>query len=318
MVLIDLPERGKEMRTTNVDTFIRRTLHYVVLRHRDPQARPTMAEVARQLIDSPTQFDLNFRTDRVEKLKGQPLKGQLIHTYCAGLLVLCAQETGRPRSEFFPFEEFAAGGKTVENLAQLGMSFGKNFVSPTGALFSPQLLVVGRREAMYSPRREAEEAIYDHFAAQLVTETLRPSPDLYQGLRQKLAEASQENPLLAKALAAAFEVSEDDLVAAAKAAAVVETLDEFAQNAGIGYEHSHRALLAGPEAELPQQRFPPEDLAVIAAYRKRHHQLYTAVQADTITPRALRTALLEYYINQQKQRLDERFFRGANEAQKEN
>ena len=120
--------------------------------------------VAADMIGNPTQFDLTFRTSRVLAVKGQPLKGATIHTYCAGFLLLCAQATPAPREAFFPFSETPARGNTLQNLATLGMTIGVEFVSPTGAIFSPRLQIVGRREPMYHPGREIQEAIYDHFA----------------------------------------------------------------------------------------------------------------------------------------------------------
>ena len=155
-------------------SFLQRTLNYVFLRHPDAEAAKKMGQAAASTIGNPTQFDLNFRTDRVAELKGKPLAGQKIHTYCAGLLLVCAQETSLPRETFFPIVETTAGGHTKDNLAKLGLSLGNGFVSPTGALFSPQLKIVGRNEPLYEPRREVEEAIYDYFAQSLEKKDLRP------------------------------------------------------------------------------------------------------------------------------------------------
>ena len=137
-----------------------------------------LCATAASLIGNETQFDMTFRTDRVTDRHGQELKGKKIHTYCAGLLLLCALESGRSREEFFPIAEYPAGGKAVANLQQLGITFGADFISPTGALFSPQLEIVGRREPTYDPRREVEEAVFDHFARQLVVKDLKPAPRL--------------------------------------------------------------------------------------------------------------------------------------------
>ncbi|HKD36456.1 MAG TPA: hypothetical protein VKB78_06635, partial [Pirellulales bacterium] len=93
MVVVDLPERGTSMPATNVEIFLQRTLNYVFLRHPDPETAKKMGQAAASMIGNPTEFDLNFRTDRVTELKGKPLAGQKIHTYCAGLLLVCAQET---------------------------------------------------------------------------------------------------------------------------------------------------------------------------------------------------------------------------------
>jgi hypothetical protein len=86
MVIVDLPEQGNKMPATSVEVFLRRTLHYLFLRHDDPEAARKMGEVAAATIGNPTEFDLNFRTSRVIELKGKPLAGQKIRTYCAGLL----------------------------------------------------------------------------------------------------------------------------------------------------------------------------------------------------------------------------------------
>jgi hypothetical protein len=239
------------MPATNVEIFLQRTLNYVFLRHPDPEAAKKMGQAAAAMIGNPTQFDLNFRTDRVAELKGKPLAGQKIHTYCAGLLLVCAQETSLAREAFFPITETTAGGHTKDNLAKLGLSLGNGFVSPTGALFSPQLKIVGRNEPLYEPRREVEEAIYDYFAQSLEKKDLRPSPDLFQSLRQKMAEASKGNVLLAQAISATAGVSPDvDLVSAAKAQAVVETLDDIAYGASREFQIARRAIMDAPDLTL--------------------------------------------------------------------
>ncbi len=215
MVIVDLPERGRLMPATNVETFLQRSLHYVFLRHPDPKVAETMAEAARQTIGNETEFDLNFRTERVLALAHTNLAGRKIQTYCAGMLLLCAVQTDVDRHAFFPLEEYAAGGYTVENLARLGMSFAKEFISPTGAMFSPTLTVAGRREPMYEPAREIEEAVFDRFATQLVDRPLDPAPELFDSLMVKVAAAASQNTLLAGALARAAGVGNDvDLVGA--------------------------------------------------------------------------------------------------------
>src|SRR5262249_12978613 len=105
MVVVDLPERGTSMPATNVEIFLERTLNYVFLQHPDPEAENKRGRAAASMIGNPTEFDLNFRTDRVAELKGKPLAGQKIHTYCAGLLLICAQETSLQRDAFFPITE---------------------------------------------------------------------------------------------------------------------------------------------------------------------------------------------------------------------
>lgn len=309
MVIVDLPERGNRMPATNIETYIRQTRNYVFVRHQDPAKGRTMAQAARSVIGNETQFDLNFRTDRVAALHGQPLSGKKITTYCAGLLLLCALETGQPREAFFPLAETAAGGQTVSNLAVLGLSIGSDFISPTGALFSPQLVIAGRHDPMYDPRREVEEAIFDAFADSMANKTLVPSPDLFQSLRQKVAEASRRNPLLAQALARAANVNaETDLVSGAKAAAVIETLDEIAQGSGKQFVEAREALLAGPTATLAEDGYTPAEIARFKQYRAQHAALFDQWEKGLIAPRVLRMALVTYYVDQGRRQLDARFF----------
>ncbi|MBX3411622.1 MAG: hypothetical protein KF708_02800 [Pirellulales bacterium] len=312
IVLVDMPERGTVMPATNIDLFVERTLHYVVLRHADPLYGKKMADVARAVIGNETQFDLNFRTSRVEELKGQDLEGRKIHTYCAGLLLLCAQETPGARDEFFPLPEYAAAGNTQPNLAKLGLSIGEDFVSPTGALFSPHFSLVARCEPMYEPTREIEEAVFDHFATSLVDKTLRPSASMYQSLRVKLAQAAEVTPLLGRALAAANDVSPDmDLVAAARAAAVVENLDEIAFGTSGEFVAAREAIRAGNTADLVARGASSEEVARVQEMRRRHGDLYQAWRSGKITPRDLRLKLVDYYSTLGKRRIDEQFFSRA-------
>ena len=219
-----------------------------------------------------------------------------------------AQATGRPRSDFFPIPEAPAGGNTRENLAKLGITFGDNFVSPTGALFSAKLQIVGRREPMYDPQREVEEAIYDHFAASLKTKQLTVSPDLFQAVRLKLAEASKANPLLAKALAGVAGVDRGmDLVSAAKAQAVVETLDDIAYGNSGDFVAARRAIMQGPTPP-PEAVQNATDRAKSAELRTRHAALAKLWDKEQISPRDLRIDLVNFYIARGKQQLDARFF----------
>lgn len=312
IVLVDLPERGTSMPATNIDTFVQRTLHYVVVRHADPEYGKTMADVARSVIGNETQFDLNFRTSRVLELKGKPLAGRKIHTYCAGLLLLCAQETPGAREDFFPLTEYPAAGNTQSNLAKLGLALGQDFISPTGALFSPYLSIVAQREPMYEPKREIEEAVFDHFSTSLVDKTLRPSESTYQSLRVKLAQAAEVTPLLGRALAAANDVSPDmDLVAAARTAAVVENLDEIAYGASGEFVAARDAIRAGSTADLLAAGTPQEAIDRILALRRRHAELYQAWRERRLSPRDLRTKLVDYYAAYGSRQIDEQFFSRA-------
>lgn len=312
MVLVDLPERGSSIPATNVETYVMRTLHYCFLRHPEPKVAAAMGQAAAEVIGNESQFDLNFRTDRVAALAEGSLKGKKVHTYCAGLLLLCALKSQAPRADFFPIAEFPAGGRTTANLSQLGLSIGDNFISPTGAIFSQKLELVGRREPMYDPRREVEEAIFDRFAQLLATQTLAPSPNLFQALRLKMAEAAKENSLLAQALAKAAQVNaETDLVSAAKAAAVVETLDEIAYSCSGDCLDARDSLRAGPLEAMSAAGYDAQDIAAAKAYRQRHADLYDKLRQNAITPRRLRIGLVDYYIALGKKELERRFFRQA-------
>jgi hypothetical protein len=310
MVIVDLPEKGTNMPATTVDAFLDRTLNYVFLRHPDPVVAQKMGETAGSLIGNPTEFDLNFRTDRLNELAGKPLKDEKIHTYCAGFLILCGQTTGLARDVFFPITETIAPGHTQENIAKLGLSLGDGFVSPTGALFSKQLKIVGRSEPIYDPMREIEEAIFDHFAQDLETKSLQPSSDGFPQIRLKVAEASQTNPLLAKALAASAGVSEQmDLVSAAKAAAVVESLDSIAFGSSAEFQAARSAIIDGGEAMRDgEKKLKPEERDTIMKYRSRHADLASRWDREQLSRRALRMELVNYYRDQGCRQLDERFF----------
>ena len=309
MVVVDLPERGTEMPATNVEIFVQRTLHFVVLRHDDKAVRRKMGQAAATLVGNETEFDLSFRLDGIDRLRGKSLEDQKIKTYCAGLLVLCADQTELPRREFFPIAEHPAGGRMIENLDSLGIVVTDDVVSPTGAIFSQKMQIVGRREPMYDPRRSIEEAIYNHFTDRLTTKTLTPSPSWYQSLRLKLAEASQVTPLLGRVLARAADVNpEMDLVAAAKAATVVEILDEIAYGASGEFLAARGAIRAGPIRGLAVRRYDREEIAEIRRLQRRHATLLARWQQEALSPRELRIRLVEYYVAQGKRQLDERFF----------
>jgi hypothetical protein len=226
------------------------------------------------------------------------------------LLWLCAQETGRKREEFFPIPEKAAGGKTLENLARLGISIGDDFVSPTGPLFSQRMTIPLWRAPMYLPQREIEQAVFDHFARGLRERDLAPSLDQYQALRLKLAEAAKSNDLLAKALAKANNVSEEmDLVSAAKAAAVVETLDEAAYGASAAFGNTFDAIVVEDDARRPATA---AQRSTIDRARKTHADLYRRWLDYRLSSRELRQSLVRYYVAEGCQQLDARFFAQPN------
>jgi hypothetical protein len=309
MVLVDLPERGNHIPAANVEAYVQRSLHYCFLRHPDPAIASALACAARDVIGNESLFDLNFRLQGVLALKGQPLKGKKVETYCAGLLFLCALQTTAGREEFFPVQEHPRGGQMSENLAKLGLSMDDDFISPTGAMFSERLVLVGRREPMYDPRREVEEAVFDHFAWLMANRRLVPAPDLFQSLRLKLAEASKGNPLLAEALAKAARVNANtDLVSAAKAGAVIETLDEIAFGASREYLGASDFSRDEPAEALAREGEPPDVVADAARYQRRHAPLYQAFRGGKLSPRQLRIELVKYYTAFGKRQLEQRFF----------
>lgn len=312
MVVLDMPERGTTIPAVNVEIFLQRTLNYAFLRHEDPAVAAALAQAGLECIGNPCEFDLNFRTQRVASLTGKSLKGAKIHTYCAGLLLVCAQQTERPRTDFFPLNEMPPVGQAKDNFEQLGVTFGDDFISPTGILFSNKMQIVARREPMYDPRREIEEAIFDHFAIRTKTVPLVQSPDTLQALRTKLAESSKTNPLLAQALGAAANLpAEMDLVAAAKLGAVVETLDEIAFGNSAKYVNARLAIIEGPTPPKVPERTAAQVAELAELRATTHRELAKQWDALHLPPRGLRVALVNYYIARGKQQLDERFFKAA-------
>jgi hypothetical protein len=310
MVVLDMPERGTTIPAVNVEIFLQRTLNYAFLRHDDPKVADSLAQSGLDCIGNACEFDLNFRTQRVSDLAGKSLKGTRIHTYCAGLLLICAQQTDRPRTDFFPLSEMPPLGQAKDNFAQLGVTFGDDFISPTGILFSKKMQIVARREPMYDPRREIEEAIFDHFAIRTKSVPLVQSPDTLQALRTKLAESSKTNPLLAQALGAAANLpAEMDLVAAAKLGAVVETLDEIAFGNSAKYVNARLAIIEGPTPPKVPDRTAAQVAELAELRATTHRELAQQWDAMQIPPRGLRIALVNFYIARGKQQLDERFFK---------
>jgi hypothetical protein len=317
-VIVDLPERGARIPATTVDAYLVRTLSYIFLRHDDPQVGQAMGQAAAEVIGNDSQFDLKFDTSRVLATAGKPLADAKIHTYCAGFLLMCALQTDSPREDFFPIRESCPGGNTAENLARLGLAIGDDFISPTGALFSPRMQIVGFREPMYDPGREVQEAVYDYFAQAMMDKTLTRSPTPLQATRETLAVIAEDIPWLAKALADANDVSvETDLVAAARTASVVETLDEIAEESLNGFAEAQASVMAGEMSGANAARYQPEQIERIASYQSRHADLVRQWKAKTLTPRQLRIELVRFYADRGRQQLDERFFSEPEQPQSE-
>ena len=299
-VIVDLPERGSTVPAINVDAYLERTLHYAFVRHPNKAIGRQLGAAAASLIGRPSQFDLTFKTSRVEAVRGKLKQMKRVNTYCAGFLLLCAQETNAPLHHFFPIVERTADGHCAANLKKLGINFGKNFVSPTGPLFSQTLKRVGMREPTYGPLRDIKDQIYAHFCRQMKATKIRPTPTTLQRVRQNIANLSKFNPWLAKALAKASNVSAHmDLAAAAKAAAVIETLDGIAKHSTDEFFASKDAISESESDSLSE---------IPARFRAIHKRLFMRWRNDELTPRDLRVALVNYYAAWGKAQLEKRFF----------
>jgi hypothetical protein len=309
IVAVDMPERSAHVPATNAETFLARSLHYVVLRPRDAATASKLAATAAETIGNEAQFDLEFRTDRMPITAGQSLRGQRMHSYCAGFVLACAEAAGFRREAFFPIEENPSSDLCQANLRKLGLSLGDRFVSPTGPLFSDQFTVVGQREPMYDPGREIKEAIYDHFAECMAQRSLNPSPDLFQSLRLRAAQLSRTHAWLARALAQANGVSpEMDLESAARAAAVVETLDTIANEGWQTFEQARTAIMAGTEDDLSAAAISTDQRELFERLRREHSELLRDWLAGRLSPRDVRIRLVQYYSAAGRRRIDERFF----------
>ena len=308
IVAVDLTTEGTRIRTTNVEAFIRQYRNCVVLRHPDPKVAQIMAATAASVIGNEAAFDLNYRIDNVVALKGQPKQGKLIKTYCAGLLLLCGQETGIDRARLFPISEVMANDKAAKNLKDVGISFGANFVSPTGPLFSPELVIAGKRLPVYDPRVEIEDSIYNYFADCLRQRDLIPDADPMQKAKLTLAEASKTNPSLGRLLAQLNNVNPSmDLVAAAKAAHTLEHLDRAALGSGRQFMDAMFALTSGPLDQLRAQGFNDQQLTLFRNLRQQHAELYSEFLAEKLDGETLQKALQTHYTQQGKAEIAKRF-----------
>ncbi|MGL4461520.1 MAG: hypothetical protein ACRC1K_05150, partial [Planctomycetia bacterium] len=274
--------------------------HYMVLRHADRAVAAGIGAAAADVVDNPLQFDLQFDAAKLDALKGKPLRGAKVNTYCAGLPLLCADAAGLPRSATMPIGEYVAGGETAGNLDRLGLKIGREFISPTTPLYAPGWRIAHRGEPLYSPRVEVEQRIFDAFAEGLRDRPLSPAVDLYQELRTKLAAAADGNPILAQALAAAAGVDPDtEFAAAAKALAVVETLDAVAYQTSGEYADAVSAF--DPELVDP----PPE----VRKHRENHPALWEDVAVGRIDPREASRRLEAIYIERGRSEVGRRLFR---------
>lgn len=314
LVVVDVTERKRIIDGDNLDKDLRSAIHYAILRHEDPQVADKMGQVAASLIGNPMEFDLTFDTSKVLELKGQELAGRKIETYCAGLLLLCAQETGRPRSEFFPIPESPIGGNGKLNFKTMGVQFGDDFISPTGTLFAERMKIVTFGEPMFDPGRAVEQRIFDYFAKGLEEKILSPKANVFQQLRLQAAQLARSQPLVREALAAAANVNpETDLVSAAKAAAVIETLDEIAFAASEAFAEAMSALSSGPDEQLQESGMSTDEIRKILTLRQQHSQLWNRIVAGEMSPREATDELIEYYSSEGRRQMDRRIFTDAPE-----
>ena len=120
-----------------------------------------------------------------------------------------------------------------------------------------------------------------------------------------MAEAAKHDPLLAQAIAKAANVNVNtDLVSAAKAAAVVEALDDIAYGASGEFLKALDAIRAAPA----DRSLSAAQRRAQQTYRQRHARQYQLWQQGQISRRQLRVELVQYYVTQGKQQLDRRFF----------
>jgi hypothetical protein len=308
LVIADLTTDGTHIRVSNVDVLIREYRHFLFLRHADAATARTMADVAGSILGNEAAFDFNYRIENVIALKGQSKEGKLIKSYCAGLLLLCGQETQVERSKLFPFEEHVRGGKMAKNLEEIGISFGARFVSPTGPLFSTEFKIVGQREPVYDPANEIEQAIYDRFAECLVKYDLLNRWDSVQNLRLTLATAAKDNPGLARLLAQMNNVNPAmDLVSAAKAAAVHENLEATGKGKSKEFLEAFTALTSGAADDLRREGYTDKQIAQYLDLRRQHADLYRQFREDKIDLQALRKALVAHYATTGKAEIEKRF-----------
>ncbi|QGJ68376.1 Hypothetical protein PBC10988_0350 [Planctomycetales bacterium 10988] len=314
MVLVEMREKGKIIPASSLDSYLKQVRFYCVMRHPDLEVARTMASVANSIIGNEMEFDLAFQTSRVSDYLGKSLADRKIHTYCAGLLLLCSQETTAPRESFFPFTERVISPLVRDNLASFGLTLGENFVSPTGPIFSTEMDLVLRREVLYDPSKEIEQAVFDHFGSELIERPISPKQDFYQSLRLRLAEMSQGNPLLAQALAATANVRADiDMVSAAKAVAVVEAIDAIAYGASADYRLAWTAV-RGPASDALEasETYSKEELAKIEAFRQTFSELRQRYLTEDLSIRETRLTLVEEFIQRGKRQVEARFFEAPN------
>ena len=130
-----------------------------------------------------------------------------------------------------------------------------------------------------------------------------------------MAEAARHNSLLAAAMTAAQGVSHNlDLVSAAKAAAVVETLDDIAYGASGEFLKAQEAIRSAPADRRSERGLSAAQRAALATYRQRHPRQFEQWRQGQISRRQLRVELVSYYVAQGRAEIDRRFFAAAGSA----
>jgi hypothetical protein len=97
-------------------------------------------------------------------------------------------------------------------------------------------------------------------------------------------------------------------VSAAKAGAVIETLDEIAFSASREYLNAAEFLRDVPADVMAREGEPADVVADAARYQRRHAGLYQGFQGGKVSPRQLRIELVKYYTGFGKRQLEQRFF----------
>lgn len=304
-LVVALPEQADQVEATNVDVFLSQASSFLILRHTDPEVARHMSAAARELIGNESQFDPLLNAERVAPRSGQPLRGQLVHASSGGLLLLCGQAARRSREELFPILEQPAGGYLVTNLQQLGIAIGPHIVTPTGALFSTSMQIVGRGDPHYEPADEIAQAICDHGIHRLCDERWTVSPVMKQTLARHLIQVSRSTPWLSRALTRARDESAHrDLESAAQATALLDIIEATARRNAEACVAAVAALQPPTEDNSGDAvRLPSE-----ARLGSRHQALFADWRAGKLNPWQLRSELVEYYIQAGCQQLDQLFF----------
>ncbi|QDV67699.1 hypothetical protein Poly24_14030 [Rosistilla carotiformis] len=309
IVIVDLPETGTKIEADTADEFVSTSLHWVVLRHRDPKSAAAMGRVAAKLAGRTSEFDLTFNTALVHEQRGiVDRPDDAVRTYCAGFLALCAQEAGVSWEQLFPLVERPINDRCGENLESLGLTM-TEFLSPSGPLFSPDLQIVGARPPMYAPDNQIREAVYDQFARRISEREFQMHETSAQRLRQQLAELSSDYSWVRAALAQVNDVSPAiDLVVAGRVATIVENLDAIADTQAEAFSDAMTLVTAqGVPAKAP-----PEEAArlteVLANLKSDHPQWFADAAAGKLSNRQLQQLLTRFYSEQGQVSVDAMFF----------